>query len=318
MKLVVTGALGHIGSRLIRELPSAYPDAEFVLLDSLMTQRYGSLFHLPNGVCYRFVELDVSKADLAPHLADATAVVHLAAMTDAAYSHANSDEVERANLGATSRVADACAEAKCPMFHVSTTSVYGTDAGSVSENGPVSELRPQSPYAATKLSEERLLRDLGEARGLRFAICRFGTICGVSPGMRFHTAVNKFCWQAVMGRPLTVWTTALHQKRPYLDLADAVAAIEFVLKRNLFDRQVYNVVSENLTVSAIIEMIRARVADVAIELVESPIMNAYSYDVSDAKLRQLGFQIKGSVAACIAETIEILRMGRGDPGQRQQ
>ena len=34
--------------------------------------------------------------------------------------------------------------------------------------------------------------------------------------MRFHTAVNKSCWQAVMGQPLTVWETAYGQKRTYL------------------------------------------------------------------------------------------------------
>jgi nucleoside-diphosphate-sugar epimerase len=43
MKIVVTGALGHIGSRLIRALPDAFPDAEIVLLDDLSTQRYCSL-----------------------------------------------------------------------------------------------------------------------------------------------------------------------------------------------------------------------------------------------------------------------------------
>ena len=40
--------------------------------------------------------------------------------------------------------------------------------------------------------------------------------------MRFHTAVNKFCWQATMGQPISVWTTAYDQKRPYLDIEDDV------------------------------------------------------------------------------------------------
>ena len=47
MKIVVTGALGHIGSRLIRELPTMFPEAEIVLIDNLSTQRYCSLFNLP-------------------------------------------------------------------------------------------------------------------------------------------------------------------------------------------------------------------------------------------------------------------------------
>ena len=55
MKIVVTGALGHIGSRLIRELPARFPDAKIVMLDNLLTQRYCSLFNLPATGQYRFL-----------------------------------------------------------------------------------------------------------------------------------------------------------------------------------------------------------------------------------------------------------------------
>ena len=310
MRIVITGALGHIGSRLIRELPSVYPGAEFVLLDNLATQRYCSLFNLPGNVRYRFLEFDILDGDLSSVLKDGDTVVHLAALTDAASSFANREEVERVNLLGTSKVARACVETGCKLLHVSSTSVYGTEADTVSEDCSEAELRPQSPYAATKLEEEKLLQRMAQAQELRFVICRFGTICGVSPGMRFHTAVNKFCWQAVMGQPLSVWTTALHQKRPYLDLADAVTAIKLIFGRDLFDCQIYNVLTDNLTVNSIIDMIRVRVPQVAICYVDSPAMNVLSYDVSVEKLRRKGLELQGSVASCITETIEMLRRAR--------
>ena len=34
------GALGHIGSKLVRDLPSSFHDSELVMLDNLTTQRY--------------------------------------------------------------------------------------------------------------------------------------------------------------------------------------------------------------------------------------------------------------------------------------
>ena len=65
----------------------------------------------------------------------------------------------------------------------------------VDENCSEEKLQPQSPYATTKLKEEELIAELCQRKDYKHH-CRFGTIFGASAGMRFHTAVNKFCWQA--------------------------------------------------------------------------------------------------------------------------
>ena len=108
MRIVITGALGHIGSRLIREMPAAFPGAEIDMVDNLATQRYASLFDLPRMGRYRFRELDVLEADLPSLFEGAQAVIHLAALTDAAGSVAVRDEVERVNFLGTEKVARAC------------------------------------------------------------------------------------------------------------------------------------------------------------------------------------------------------------------
>ena len=202
MRIVVTGALGHIGSRLIREVPGHFSGVEIIMLDNLSTQRFPSLFNLPNNGRYRFVECDVTKIDLTPFVSGADFVVHLAALTDAAGSFERRDQVERLNFTATQRVAEVCLEQGAALIAPSSTSVYGTQKSVVDEDCSRDELRPQSPYAETKLREEELLTGLAH-KGLRAVVLRLGTIFGTSPGMRFHTAINKFCWQAVMGTPLT-------------------------------------------------------------------------------------------------------------------
>lgn len=307
MKIVITGALGHIGSRLIRELPGLVPSADMVLVDNLSAQRYCSLFHLPDQGRYRFLEEDILEADLAEIFAGAETVLHLAAITNAAGSFEAPEQVEEVNFTGTERVARACVEAQCPLIFLSTTSVYGTQSERVDENCPETDLNPQSPYAESKLKAERLLSGLGESDGLRFVTCRLGTIFGVSPGMRFHTAVNKFCWQALTGQPVTVWRTALHQHRPYLDLGDAVAALAFILNRHLYDRQVYNVLTANATVEDILQIISRHVPDLAVRFVDTEIMNQLSYHVSCDRFRSLGFTFKGDLERGIAETIEMLK-----------
>ena len=316
MKVVVTGALGHIGSRLIRALPDAFPGSDIVLLDNLSTQRMCSLFDLPVHGRYRFLEADVLDADLVPPFAGADAVVHLAAITDAANSFRNRDQVERVNVDGTERVARACLQTNSPLVFLSTTSVYGTQTGTVDEDCPASDLKPQSPYAESKLAMEVRLRTLGETENLAFVTLRLGTIFGTSIGMRFHTAVNKFCWQAALGQPITVWRTAMNQHRPYLDLGDAVNAILFVIRRSLFNRGLYNVVTNNATVKDIIDLISKHLGvGPSIQTVDSEIMNQLSYHVSSSRFRSLGFEFHGSLDRGIGETLALLRAVAG--GERK-
>jgi UDP-glucose 4-epimerase len=310
MRIVVTGALGHIGSRLIRTLPDRVENADVIMLDDLSTQRFASLFDLPDGARYRFVEMDVTKGDLGPYIAGADVVIHLAALTDAAGSFERRNQVEQVNFAATQRVAEACLEHGTPLIALSSTSVYGTQKAVVDEDCDVGDLKPQSPYAETKLREEQFLTGMA-GRGLRVAVLRFGTIFGTSPGMRFHTAVNKFCWQAVMGAPITVWKTAYDQRRPYLDLSDAVAAITFFIGRQLFDGRIYNVVTENAAVRQVIERIKTVVPDVQVKFVDEQIMNQLSYDVSNARMSKLGFMPAGDMERGIHETIALLGTRRG-------
>jgi len=310
MKIVVTGALGHIGSRLIRELPKIFPDAKIVLIDNLSTQRYCSLFNLPDFGQYDFVEADVLSADLTSIFDGATVVVHLAAITDATNSFSIKETVERVNFTGTERVVQACQAVDSALIFPSTTSVYGSQADEVDEDCPISDLKPQSPYAEAKLRAERLLQNFGKDKGLSFVTCRFGTIFGTSAGMRFHTAINKFCWQAVMGQPLTVWRTAMHQYRPYLDLSDAVEAINFIIRKRLYDGRVYNVVTTNTSISGIVDMISSYVPNVSVEYVDTQIMNQLSYNVSNDRFSKLGFEVMGDLKKGIGSTIDLLRKAR--------
>jgi len=137
--------------------------------------------------------------------------------------------------------------------------------------------------------------------------CRLGTIFGASPGMRFHTAVNKFCWQAVMNQPITVWSTAFDQKRPYLDLYDASRAIEFIIKNKIFDGQIYNILTTNATVSQVVDTIREFIPRLEIEFVDNRIMNQLSYEVLSDRFESKGFVFSGNMRRGIKETIDLLK-----------
>lgn len=306
MKILITGPLGHIGSRLIHSLKST--DFEEVrLLDNLSTQRYVSLFNLPRGVNFKFSEEDICTADLDKYFAGVDIVIHLAAITDAASSFDKKELIERVNFEGTRRVALACLKSGSSLIFPSTTSVYGCQEELVDESCAYSDLKPQSPYAESKLKAEQLLQDFAKNSGLKLTIFRFGTIFGTSIGMRFHTAVNKFCWQAVMGEAVTVWRTALNQYRPYLDLGDAINAIRLVIRKKIFDGNVYNVVTLNETVGGILKIISTHVSDLKVEYVDTRIMNQLSYKVSAERFKKLGFRFCGNLQTGINDTIDLLK-----------
>lgn len=306
MRILLTGALGHIGSRFIHNIvPGTYK--EVVLLDNLYTQRYCSLFNLKNDINFRFVEGDILKGNLEEYFEGIEVVIHLAAITNAAGSFEIQNEVEQVNFYGTKRVAEACVNAGSKLIFISTTSIYGTQKEVVDESCSVEDLKPQSPYATSKLRAEEMIQELSQTKGLQYFIGRFGTIYGTSIGMRFHTAVNKFCWQAAIGRPITVWRSAMNQQRPYLDLGDAVSSLEFILKANHFTNQVYNILTENATVKEIVEMIRFHIPDLQIMYVDNPIMNQLSYSVLCDKFKALGFSFKGSLGRGIQETFMLFR-----------
>lgn len=304
MRFIVTGGLGHIGSQFIRELPTLGVKTEIVIIDDLSTQRYCSLFNLPRDVEYSFIEENVKKLQWKDLLKGTDAVIHLAATTDAAGTVDKPDLVYQNNYESTVLIARACLDENVPFVFPSSTSVYGSQSELVDES--CVELQPQSPYAGCKIKEEGFLQDLF-AKGLNGAICRLGTIHGISPGMRFHTAVNKFCWQAAMGQPISVWETAMHQKRPYLALDDAVGALIWIISKHLYGGEVYNIVTGNHTVNDILEIIKKHTPPIDVQYVHHKIMNQLSYEVSSQKFQQTGFTFKGSIAKDIASTMQLLK-----------
>ena len=151
------------------------------------------------------------------------------------------------------------------------------------------------------------MSSLHKNNDLKAVTCRFGTIFGVSPGMRFHTAVNKFCWQASMGIPITVWKTAYDQKRPYLDLYDASKAIMFIIQNDVFDGRIYNILTSNSTVREITDMIKEFVPSLEIEFVDNRIMNQLSYEVLCDRFKSKGFIFTGNLKRGVKETIDLLK-----------
>ena len=99
----------------------------------------------------------------------------------------------------TKKVVQYAKKYKVPLIFPSSTSVYGKmKDNDTLEEYQTNKLFPQSPYAKIKLKEEKIIK--ANLKSGKYVIIRLGTIVGVSSGMRFHTAVNKFCYQASLNK----------------------------------------------------------------------------------------------------------------------
>ena len=307
MNVLITGGLGHIGAKLIREY-SQRSDIELIrILDNISTQRYCSLFNLPEKK-YEFVEGDINDIEtLRKAMKEIDLVIHLAAITDASSTINNPEVTHKVNYEGTWNVINAAMHANVKKFmYSSTTSVYGEAEGIVDENSPEEMYKPASPYAESKRKAEKLIQNITLETGFPAVILRKGTIFGTSIGMRFHTSINKFCYLAAMNKPLTVWDSALDSKRPYLGLNDCVRAYEFLEKYGK-PGEIYNVVTGNFEMREIINTIKQFSPDLKITITKSPILNQKPYHVSNQKIIGLGFEFYDSLLDNVRETINLFK-----------
>ena len=301
MKILITGAAGHIGSYLVRNLKKkTKKKIQILFLDNFLSNKYNSLFELENKTSFFNIDLSSCKIGDIPN---SDIVIHLAAKTDAAQSSKHRREFYDNNLAATKKIIEYCKIKNKMLIFASSTSVYGPQSEWVDENCNKKDLNPQSPYADIKLQEEKLIKK----KLKKFIILRLGTIYGYSPGIRFHTAVNKFCFQSATNQPLTVWKFAYNQKRPYLSLEDLNRSISFILNNNIPIKTTYNILSENYTVKNIIDTIKKIKKRVRIKKVSNKIMNQLSYNVSNKKFCSLGFKFKSNLDKDIKITLKKLR-----------
>ena len=124
--------------------------------------------------------------------------------------------------------------------------------------------------------------------------------------MRFHTAINKFCYEVSLGKPLTIWKQNYEQVRPYLGLNDAVRSIMHFLDNLQYFNQTYNVISGNFKLSDVVKSIEKVSDKVELNMVDTPLLNQFTYDVSDDKVRKTGFEPKDKLEVSVKETLKLL------------
>ena len=304
MNLLITGCCGHIGSYLVNNIHKIKKIKKTFIVDNFNSTQINSLFMSKKKNNLKFYKLDLTKMNSLDKLGKIDYIIHLASLTNAEGSFDSKNEMYKNNISCMKNIINFCKKKKSKLIHISSTSVYGKQTSLVDENCEEKFLKPQTPYADIKLIEERMLKKV--SNNIKYITYRFGTISGISSGMRFHTAVNKFCLNASLDNDITVYRTAINQYRPYLSLRDSFNVFKFTIEKDLFKNDIYNALSENCTVSQILDKIRKFKKNIKVKFVYSKIMNQLSYHVDKTKLNNEGLYLKNKIENDIKDTIKLL------------
>ena len=239
-KILVTGGAGFIGSNFVRMMLDEYPELSIVNLDLLTyAGNLENLSGLEDNPMYSFVKGDVADHEMVDHVMGdgIDGVVHFAAESHVDRSITDPGVFLKTNILGTQVLLEAAMNHDVERYvQVSTDEVYGAlgPEGLFTEE---TNLKPNSPYSASKASADLLARSYHETFGLPVLITRCSNNYG--PYQFPEKMIPLFVSNAMEGNPLPVYGDGMYV-RDWIHVLDHCRAIDRVLRDGM-SGEVYNI-----------------------------------------------------------------------------
>ena len=228
-RVMLTGGAGFIGSHLAEAL--LRQGVELTIVDNLDSFLYppawkkANLEEIRRAGDYEFAAVDICAMERMREVvarARPKAMIHLAARAGVRRSIEQPLPYERVNVGGTLNLLELCRECGVGKFvFASSSSVYGATSQTPFSENQV-ELRPLSPYAATKLAGEMLCYTYAHLFALPVICLRLFTVYG--PRQPPDLAIHKFTALMEAGKPVPIFGDG-STGRDYTYVDDVVAGV---------------------------------------------------------------------------------------------
>lgn len=289
--ILVTGGAGFVGSRLCARLK-----AEGHSVISLDNYFAGSRDRNVPGVdCRAGHTKDIER--LVPESPDV--VYHLGEYARVEQSMLEPDIVYDLNVVGTRAVVEYWKKRKCKLVYAGSSTKFSNK-----EFG-----KAQVPYVVTKAANTELVKSVGDAQGLPYAITYFYNVYG--PGERagiYGTVIEAFRQMYTAGAPIALVAPGT-QERNFTHVDDIVDGLMLVGEHGQGDE--YGLGNERSF--AMLEVARLFGADIV--MLPERAGNRMSSGLDDSKSRALGWKPSRSLEAYIAEFVA--SHARGDAREKR-
>lgn len=249
MKILVTGAFGYLGSSLVLYLLKK--KYKVIALDKMNFGLPSTFYKYGNNL--EIIKGDIGNINLIKKCLKKTdKLIHLAGIVGEDACKQNLKQSKKTNYLDVIKIIKLCDKKKLKHFiYVSTCSNYGLSKKIefLDENAA---LQPLSIYSKQKVAIEKFLIN---NYNNNYTILRLGTLCGLSPRMRFDLLINEICRNTALDHSITLYSPS--SWRPYLAIEDAVISLEKIInaKKKIVKNQIFNLVGENLKKSDLVKRI---------------------------------------------------------------
>ena len=290
MKILITGSMGFIGSKLTPFLKKKY---EIYTLDQ----------YISDDIDY--YRADVSIMTELNHIFEKhkfDLVIHMAAECGIENCEEHIQKSIQTNIVGTYNVINLCKKYDTKLIYFSTSEIYGeVENSKMIEDDVISLLQPKNHYAMQKLfGEKMIMKELSE-----YIIIRPFMVYGTGEKLsKYRSVISKFIKICQIDGKLPV-----HKKsyRSWMHVNDFIDAIGLLIETN--SNGVYNVGndSEIIEIEELAKIIISKIGGGTIEMVDAPSIRT-PYKVGDfTKLDKLGFKPKIKIHQGIDELISFVK-----------
>jgi nucleoside-diphosphate-sugar epimerase/dTDP-4-dehydrorhamnose 3,5-epimerase-like enzyme len=298
-KIIITGGLGYIGTELCRLYSGETRFKQIIVTDNrFVAERVKQL----RDWGFEFIQCSILDTGLMKDIvSDADIVIHLAGITDVAYTKTESnpekdEQIKKNAIDGTQNILSSIND-NCKLIFPSTHVVYEGFSDTRFDIQEDEETVPVLTYSKCKDINEKDIKKSNK----KYIILRLGSAYGFSTDtMRIGIMPNLFSKMASQDQNIKLYSGGI-QYKSLVNVIDIARCFKFMAESSV-ENETFHLTNENMTVKQVAEICKKY--NPKIELIDTndEVPNL-GYTLSNKKLLSTGFSFLHDIDTSIKEMI---------------